>query len=234
MSYLPTRTEDQQTKITADYLPNGMLMKAKRVQTSNLYKLLKGLSQEFGRLEGYLSSMVDGRIVTESQQFFEEWEQTVGIPDGSFPAIGTAEERRRHVVTKLSSEGISTADELEWLCWQMGFFVTVRPGHYFWDHPDPRVTLASERESRFTVVFDVEFAHSLPEVLPTRFPVPFPWVFASSNYNVLQEFMLQVIPANCNAIWITDYDHEVWLDTLGGSPIMLDTLGGSPIVEDTM
>jgi len=206
MGFLPTRTQDEHTRITADYQIDGKHMRAKRMPGKNIYKWLRGMSKEFQRLEQNLADANDGRIITKIATFLTEWEKAAGIPDQNFPAIGTAEERRRHVVTKLASEGVSTAEELEWLCSLMGFAVTVYPGYYFILNPDPRISfppgVAGEREARFTVVFEVNFAQSIPDSIPNLFPVPFPWEFRSNNYNVIQDFMLDIIPANCNGAWI--------------------------------
>lgn len=231
MTFLATRTNDEHARITADYQQNGKHMRAKRKPGKNLYKWFKGLSIEYGRLEETLNDIFDGRLITKATTFVFEWEQAIGIPDNAFPGSGTAAERQRHIVTKLSAEGVSTATELEWLCSLMGFSVTVWPGHYFWTHPDARVSFSTEKESRFTVVFEINFDLSLPIVQPNLFPVPFPWVFSSNNYNILQDFMLDVIPSNCNGLWIVA--GGVWQDTLGGSPVMQDTLGGSPVAQDT-
>jgi len=206
MPFLPTRTDDEQARITADYQIDGPHMRAKRVPGKNVFKYLRAMSREFGRLEQYLRDANDGRLITRVTTFLSEWEKAAGIPDANFPAIGTEEERRRHVVTKLASEGVSTAADLEWLCSLMGFKVTVYPGYHFILNPDPRITFpigpAGEREARFTVVFEVNFAQSVPDAVPNLFPVPFPWEFRSNNYNIIQDFMLDIIPSNCNAKWI--------------------------------
>ncbi len=231
-TFLPVRTDDEHARITADYMENGKHMRAKRKPGKNMFKWFKGLSKEFGRLEATMNDIFDGRLITQATTFVFEWEQALGIPDDSFPGNGTEAERQRHIITKLSAEGISTGPELEWLCSLMGFFVTVWPGHHFWTTPDARVTFSTEKESRFTVVFEVNFDKSEAGILPNLFPVAFPWVFQSNNYNILQDFMLAVIPSNCNAQWIVA--GGVWQDTLGGSPVMQDTLGGSPVAQDTL
>jgi hypothetical protein len=210
MPFLRTKTALEHTMISAAYQLGGIHLQSFRIPGKNLFKWLKAMSTEFANIESALNDFVDGRIITKSTTFLPEWEKSAGIPDDDFPAIGTAEERRRHVVTKLASEGVSTADELEWLCSLMGFSVKVYPGHYFWTNPDSRVSFSTERESRFTVVFEVDFDESIPEVIPEFFPVPFPWTFRSNNYNVLQSFMLSVIPSNCNGLWI-NADDEAWI-----------------------
>lgn len=207
MRFLPTRTDDEHARISADYLPNGWPFKAKRITTSVLYKFLKGVSKEFGRLEEKYSEIAAGWILTESTGMLEVWEKTLGIPDGSLPAVGSAESRRQQAHMKLASEGIQTTTEYEWLLSLLGLVCTVTPGYYFWLNPDPRVPpFATEKEARFTIVIDTNFTTSDSDSLPDSFPVSFPWVFGSSNYNVVQKFFKTIIPANCQLIWITNQD----------------------------
>ena len=208
MPFLSIRTKDESARITADYQENGTHMRAKRIRSKNMYKFFRALGCEFSRAEEKISEIFDGRLITKSLTFLADWELAVGIPDDSFPAIGTAADRQKAVVTKLAAEGVHTKDELEWLCSLMGFKVEVIPGHYFWTNPDPRIDppFASEKESRFTVVFEMDFANSDPESQPNLFPVDFPWQFTSNNYNILQKFMLSVIPATVNARFIVKPD----------------------------
>ena len=233
MAFLKTRTNDEHARISADYQQNGLHMKAKRLPSKVMYKFFKGISVEFSRLEGYLNSVTDGMLVTSSTDFVPEWENAVGIPDDSFPANGTADERQRHIVTKLASEGVSTASEFEWLCSLMGFSVTVYPGHYFWLNPDPRVTFDNVRESRFTIVFETDFFLSEPEVKANLFPVPFPWQFTSNNYNIMQEFLLSIIPANCNGLFITKENiGGVIKDEIGESEVWKDFIDSDEVYKD--
>lgn len=233
MTFLLTRTDDEHARITADYQQNGLHYKAKRLASKVMYRFFKGTSKEFGRLEGYLNAVTDGVVITESPDFLPQWEKAVGIPDEYFPANATAAERQRHVVTKLAAEGISTAEEMEFLCSLMGFDVTVYPGHYFWANPDPRVSFSTERESRFTVVFEFDLLNSAPEVAPNLFPVPFPWVFSSNNFNIIQSFMLSVIPANCNGLFITKENiGGVIKDEIGESEVWKDLIGSPDVYKD--
>jgi hypothetical protein len=57
---------------------------------------------------------------------------------------------------------------------------------------------------------------------------------SDSQLDELKRLIYKFKPIHTRVVLIVDTTHEIWLDTIGGSPIMLDTLGGSPIVEDTM
>ena len=214
---LPTRTKDEQTRITADYMPNGKHLAAKRMPSRNMYKWFAGLSGEFARMENALNAFADGWNITKSTGMLPQWEKATGIPDQNFSGRGTPIERQKGAIAKLAAEGVSTKADLEWLCSLMGFHVEVYPGHYFWLNPNPLVgSFSSEKESRFTIVFEVDFFQSDPEVLPTLFPITFPWVFGPSVYNSMRGFMLDIIPANCNARWISKqfgYIEDIYTST---------------------
>lgn len=232
MGFLPTRTDDEHARITADYMPNGPHLVAKRLLTRNMYKLIKGLSKEFSRLEETTSAAMDGMDVRTSSTFLEEWETTAGIPDVSFDARGTVAERQKQCFAKLSAEGVSTAAQFEWLASLFGLHVTVWPGHYFYLNLDPRVGFfSSEKESRFTVVFEVNFDLSDPEYLPTLFPIRFPWVFGSSNYGTMKKFFDELIPANCNSIWIASSLRYIY--NIASATDIIENVGtATDVIED--
>lgn len=204
MALFKTRTSAEHTRITADYLPNGWTWIAKRINDSNLYKLLYGLSIEFSRLEQKMNEIAEGWLLDRSAGLLETWEKTLGIPDGKIPGTTDTENRRRQTLMKLVSEGIKTNSDYVFLIDVLGIQVTVYPGYYFWLNPDVRVpTFSSEKEARFTLVIEADIPLSDPITLPDFFPVSFPWYFRTSTYNVVQQYLLDVIPANVQLIWIT-------------------------------
>lgn len=225
MALFERRSEDEHARITGDYLPNGKAWVAKRLASKNLYKLLKGVSKEFGRLEEKMSEIATSWLLNSSAGLLETWEKVNGIPDGKIPGSADTENRRRQALMKLASEGIHTASDYEWLLSLLGIEATVYPGHYFWTNPDPRVPpFSSEKESRFTLVIEADIPLSDPIALPNFFPVPFPWVFRSSSYSVGQAYLMDVIPANVQLIWITTTPGPVGF---GYFPFGLSAFGGT-------
>ena len=209
MPLFPTRTDDEQAKITADYLPSGKPFTAKRILSKTMFKFIKGCSVEFNRLESTINQFASGWNLTKSTDFLEEWEKTQGIPDNSFPANGGAENRRRHAHAKLVAEGIHTKEDIERFLETLGWITIVYPGYYFWLNPDPRVPpFASEKEARFSLVIETFYSLSNPDVVPAVFPVPFPWVFGVNNYAVTQKALREYIPANVQLIWILESTDE--------------------------
>jgi uncharacterized protein YmfQ (DUF2313 family) len=234
MGILNVKTDDEHAEITANYWPNGLIWRAKRIVESIMYRRLKAMSLECGRFEQIINQWIDGRDITKSYDEVPAWEKFVGMPDKYLLGKGTAEERRRQAQGKLSTEGVKTRAQLKWLLGIFGFAVEVYPGHIFWPNgTDDRVSFGSEKESRFTIVFEIDYENSVQEFLPNFFPVPFPWVFGSSSYNYTTNFIInKVIPANCNALFIRKPAEEGdWDDTIDG-PIIEDSTTGA-IVEDT-
>lgn len=235
MSLLKQKTSDQRALLLAKYLPNGLPFLAKFITDSNLYKFIRAISVEFGRAEYYINEWIDGRDITKRDDFVPSWEKVVGIPDGDFNNIGTADERRRKAQAKLSAEGVKTREQLEWLIKILGFACKVYPGHMFWPNgTDPRITFNSEKEAYFTVVFEIDFANSVPEFEPNLFPVDFPWVFGASQYNSTVDFIInQVLPAHVNGLFISVAEEEnVWQDTIVG-PETQDSTDADEIQDTT-
>jgi hypothetical protein len=110
--------------------------------------------------------------------------------------------------------------------------VTVYPGKFFWLNPDPRVgSFSSIKEARFTIVFEVDFTLSDPEFLPTLFPIRFPWRFGSSNYGTMRRFFDELIPANCNARWISKSRGYIY-DIASATDIIENVASATDVIED--
>jgi uncharacterized protein YmfQ (DUF2313 family) len=236
MAFLPTRTDDEQTRVTADFLPGGSPFEAKRITSKNVFKFLRGLSKSITRYEAKQNEIVDGRNLINSTTFLERWEGAVGIPDNAFPGTAVIDDRQSHAIVKLAAEGVhlGESDEfqsIQWLFAFMGLVVRVYAGHEFWPNgTDPRVTFATEKEARFTTVVELDLDQSDSGSIPTLFPVPFPWPFLSSNWNVAQEFLPTILPANVNAKWIIKTD--IYKDTIGASDVYKDTIGAADVYKD--
>lgn len=224
MTFLKKRTFEDHARITANYLLDGRHMIAKNIPSKNMYKYFSAMSETFSRLEDKLNEWVSGRILTKSTVFLPEWEKTAGIPDANFPGTGNVESRRRQAQTKLSADDMYTAEELEWLCSIMGFSVNVYSGHILWVSGDPRVSFSSEKESRFTTIFEVDISASNPTSYNPTFPVTFPWKFYSSDRSALEKFTLSLLDSNVNGVWIDSSE-------IGGIKDMIND-GVTPGIKD--
>lgn len=230
MAFLKERTDDEHNKITAGYLLDGRHMRAKHIPSKIMFKYNRALSKVFSRVEKALNDFVDGKLITKSTAFLDDWEKTTGIPDNSLPGTGDVESRRRQTQMKLSVEGVYSADDWVWICSIMGFIVQVIPGHTLYLSGDPRVSFATEKESKFTTVFEVDRNLSTPVNDSPSFPVSWPWFFYSNDLEVLKDFVLEYIDTNVNAVWI---DKATVIKSLFGASIVLkDQYGNSNVLKD--
>ena len=121
-------TIEEHTKAIADYLPGGKLWTAKNISDTSMRNLLVGLSRESLRAEGYLKALQEQFIPDNTENFIEDWERALGIPDDCFDTDGTIDERRRNILVKLASLGVQTVSDFENLALTFGITVTVTPG----------------------------------------------------------------------------------------------------------
>ena len=63
---------------------------------------------------------------------------------------------------------------------------------------------------------------------------PDPALVADDDLDELERLIYKYKPLHTRVVLIVDTTHEIWEDTLGGTPILEDTLGGSPLYEDTL
>ena len=104
-------TDDQQSSLLAQCMPQGRAWNAKGDKETNLYKTLKSIATEINALEAKIYEMVTEWNINNTTLLISEWETAVGIPD---ECRSTAEEiatRRSDVLTKLRKVPIITVDD---------------------------------------------------------------------------------------------------------------------------
>lgn len=115
---------DEVQKSLSDYLPNGPLWESALIPGTNLNAILRGYAGSFLELENFLHIYSTEFIPsTLGTSFLEDWERALLIPDGCFPGPDEPDRavRRLHVLVKLASLGIQTADDFERLATILGF-----------------------------------------------------------------------------------------------------------------
>ena len=231
MRFIPTRTEEKQQRITANYMPSGDAMAAKNIAGKNLYKQINAHSKSFGRIESAINDFLSGIVITESADMVDDWEDLLGIPDESFFEEKTNEERRRYCVFKLSAEGVATKSELEWLLGVYGIACTVYPGLYFYNNYDPRVGYFSNiKEARFTIVFGIDILNTEAAAIDGSFPWTFPHSFESGRISIARNFMREIIEANVNARWF--FDGDIVQDVISHDDVWQDVVSHEDIIQD--
>ena len=175
---------EEHTKALADYFPGGKLWTAKNIQNTTMRNLLVGLSRESLRAEGYLKALQEQFIPDRTDNFIDEWERALGIPDDCFNGEGDLDERRRDVLVKLASLGVQTVEDFQNVANLFGITATVMPGEEATPVPP---------NPRFTIV--IEF------VSPEGFPFTFPIIFGSETIRVLECLFNRLKPANCVTVF---------------------------------
>lgn len=195
------RTRSEHTSALTNYLPGGVMFGSKTVSDSNLYKFMFGLAAEMGLTDEFIKLYRTDILPDETVNFIDEWESALGIPDDCFPGDGTLDERRAHVLVKLASLGVQTAQDFVDLGVIFGITITVTP--------------AIDKKSFFPMTFPIVFSE--PLVLPDErftiiveysgvlgapvFPLTFPIPFGTEQLAILECLFRKLIPANCDLIF---------------------------------
>ena len=195
---LECHTLNEQTKSLADYYPSGDPFISKNISNFVLHNLLRGLSEENIRAEGYFKSLQSDYIPDDTDIFLEEWESALGIPDDCFSIEIPREERKLNVLVKLASLGVQTVDDFENLAALYGVSVTVKPGVEAagMDFPltFPHTFGIDITNPRFTIV--VEFTGG------SSFPLTFPHTFGDDIQGLLECLYNKLRPANCEVLFV--------------------------------
>lgn len=189
-------TRDQHANSIADYLPNGPLFRAKKLEDSQLRDLLYGLARQILIAEGKLIQTQDELDINTAEDLIEEWESQLGIPDECFLGDGDLEERRQHVLIKLNSS-VQTEQDFVDLAAALGIPVTISSGIEFSVFPltFPFLFFDSQKQARFTMIVDFNVGAS------NEFPQTFPITFDDKGTTIVRCLFDKLKPANVNIIY---------------------------------
>lgn len=126
------KTQEQHTLISNAYLPNAKAFASKNYKESNLYKLIFGISNSFKAIDDlFASDWKNVNILTvQDEAYIELWEASLGIPDLIFKKTSelTIEQRKTQIITKLTSLGAMTKEDMQVLANLLGLTVDIQPG----------------------------------------------------------------------------------------------------------
>lgn len=193
-------SKPEQAQILAQELPNGQNLTSKILVEKNLYKFLLGVGIECSQSESYIHEMVRQHDISVTENLIEEWERAVGIPDSCFSGTGTIEERRRDVIAKISSFGVSTEQQFIDLAAQYGYTITIEhrnfnstPFDMQFDYP-----LGSGDNAGKFVMFVIFEGVSPPQ---NTFDMMFDYIFDDGPYNIVICLFNKLKPANTLIIY---------------------------------
>lgn len=196
-NYQP-ETLSQTVQAWADVMPDGKTYAAKNINTTNLYKLLRGISVEMGRYENSLFQIASEFIPNFNNGFVDEWEAVVGIPDDCFEAkdnqgneIYTINERLRNIIIKLAFMNLQTDADYFALAAILGLTITIE----------------SDALAVFPLTFPVDFGSPFTILITFQassfngFPFTFPITFAKDPIILFQCIVEKQKPAQTLVIF---------------------------------
>ena len=191
------RTKNEHAQSLANYLPGGKLFKVKNYNNSNFRKLLNGIACELFTADGYLRDYQQEVIPDQTVLFLDEWEKALGIPDDCFPGTGTLSDRRTHILVKLASLGIQTAQDFVDLAALFGITVSVTPAYDHTVFPfEFPILLLSTTDAMYTIVI------TFTVTINNEFPLTFPITFGDPIIGILECLFGKLKPANCNLLFV--------------------------------
>lgn len=190
-------TKEQHADVLADYLPNDDFWKAKKIDGKKLRQLLLGLALTAQKAEDQLETVWEELDPSTTTLFINDWESALGIPDDCFSGTGTIEDRRLHVIIKLSSS-VQTADDFVALAALLGLEVTVEAGN----SPNallplniPFIVLGPPQVTGFTILVTLA-------VTTAVLPLNIPFIVGDAKVSILKCIFNKLKPANVNIIFI--------------------------------
>lgn len=190
------------TQSLANYLPNGEYFRAKNIDNSNLRKLLKALSYEFGRVEAKLKELEDEEYIPYTFNLIEQWERSLGIPDECFNPEGqTIELRRKYVIAKYALMNLTSTPDFIALADFFGIRIEIFNGITHSDYFPFTFSIYffdGIKSTKFTM-----FVHFLDIYRPSNiFPLTFPITFTDAPNLILCLFeKLKPAPVKIIAIY---------------------------------
>ena len=175
----------------AAYLPGGPLWEGALIPGTNINAVIAGLSgllldtEVFNRI--YNTEFIPS---SNGTNFLENWEKAIGIPDDCFPGsdLNDRDIRRLHVLVKLASLGVQTADDFVRLAEILGYVGTTVTSGIDEGIPEP--------DGQFTIV--VKLADE-----GIGFIYDFPIVFVSNQQTIVECLFRKLKPDNCDIIFGT-------------------------------
>lgn len=205
----PKLTTDEHVTALAANLPSGRIWTPKLLRGSNLNGLLRGLAPTFRAKDHYLQRYVEQSVPNETEDYLEEWEAALGIPDPCVPLETDPDKRRRNIEIKLAVlSGVQTAADFEYLASLFGLtvvvnagidHVSVADGGYETKTPtlDIPTDIASVAAARHTIVV----VESLPAAVEFDYEWPIP--FSTGEQLQMRCLFETLKPANCQIVYVT-------------------------------
>ena len=194
----PTK-EEVQTSLSA-YCPNDPVCFGGKNDTStNLYKLLNGLTNSFEYAESLIHALTYDFNIFNTTSFLETWEEALGIPDECFSVDGVSiEQRRKQVIFKYAIDNIITKEDYIAVARFFGANIRISTlvGIGEFDYTLPLILSGNDKERKYTVIITF-----LGVDIKSFDNYYFPIIFDEYKYTFLQCLFKKIVPANVNVIY---------------------------------
>jgi hypothetical protein len=189
-------TQQQQAQTIANYLPGGKVFAAKNIIGSIIRKLLLGFSVESLRIDALIALFRKDTVPDTTQNFLDEWESALGIPDSCFSGLGSGTQRRLEILVKLAGYGLQTSQDFIDLAAKFGITINAEGGAHRGIYGGlPEIVFGSDKEARFTLVI-APIAN-----IGEQFPYTFPITFGTQDLATLECLFHKLKPANVQLMY---------------------------------
>jgi hypothetical protein len=189
-------TQQQQAQTIANYLPGGKIFGAKNIIGSTIRKLLLGFSVESLRIDSLIALFRKDTVPDTTQNFMDEWESALGIPDSCFSGNGSNDQRRLEILVKLAGYGLQTAQDFIDLAAKFGVTINAEGGAHRGIYGGlPEIVFGSDKEARFTLVI------APIDNIGEKFPYEFPITFGTQDLATMECLFQKLKPANVQLMY---------------------------------
>jgi len=108
MKHFDAGTIDTQTLGFANLLPGSLEWRAKNIPTTNLHKLIRGMSNQIFDLEKIIEDVANDLDIRYTTDLIQNWERAFGIPNETFKIDVDIIQRRAQVLAILQAQGCTT------------------------------------------------------------------------------------------------------------------------------
>lgn len=184
-------TQQKQAQTIANYFPSGKIFSAKNIIGTNIRKLLLGFATEISKVDSLIALFRRDTIPDTTENYLDEWESALAIPDSCLKGNGTNIERRLEILIKLAGYGLQTAQDFVDLAAKFNIAITAEGGANRGIYGRlPTISFGSDKEARFTLVITPQ------ETIGESFTYTFPITFGTSNLSTLECLFERFKPAN--------------------------------------
>lgn len=150
-------TQEDYFNFLKSFLPKGDFWIGLEYTDNNFRLLIEALSKEYKRMGDTICDFIQDFIPDSTENYLEEWEASLQIPDDCIPLADNDDDRRENILLKLRSLNIQNADDLQELATLLGFTLEVVPINPFPPYDVPFIPVTYP-ECNFIIQYKADFS----------------------------------------------------------------------------